>query len=142
MAEEEEEPNTKGLKQLLVSNITYLWVIVDSLLRSLLSFALRIVILHEFMHAMMIRFRPGNRTPTPTQSPSINRKEAGYWVEYWLSGVGHAMFVYPTRILRNPDDPPFSFNKLRRIHFITDTEHYIEFKHMFRFKLAVEGDLF
>ncbi|OJA13181.1 hypothetical protein AZE42_09501 [Rhizopogon vesiculosus] len=64
----------------------------------LLSFPLRIVVLHEFMHVIMFRFAvfpPG--TPPRITSPSRadfdaarGHGESGYWAEGWVSGAGSA----------------------------------------------------
>ncbi|OAX34505.1 hypothetical protein K503DRAFT_833183 [Rhizopogon vinicolor AM-OR11-026] len=103
----------------------------------LLSFALRIVILHELMHFIMFKFAvfPPNTLPpgTPPHITSPNRMasnaarghgEAGYWVENWISGAGSARFVYASQQHNGTIDN----DQLDSIHFVGVGGSYTELK--------------
>ncbi|OJA18254.1 hypothetical protein AZE42_12389, partial [Rhizopogon vesiculosus] len=103
----------------------------------LLSFALRIVILHELMHFIMFKFAvfPPDTLPpgTPPYITSPNRTiadaarghgEAGYWVEHWVSGAGSARFVYASQ--QHPHT--IDHDQLDSIHFVGAGGSYIELK--------------
>ncbi|KAG2038438.1 hypothetical protein BDR03DRAFT_954790 [Suillus americanus] len=84
----------------------------------LLKFAVHLVAVHEYIHAIMFRFAAPAGTPDIIRGA---RGEAGYWAEDWLTGNGRAYFLYNR-------GQTLVFDQICAVHFANADGHFLELK--------------